>query len=116
MKRFFFYLIFIPIAVVVLLFAVANREVVTLSLDPFSRDQPAMAFDAPLFLILFAVLALGVLVGGIAAWLSQGRNRRALRQARAEAERYRSETEALRTELAGARTRSQPALPAPVPF
>jgi uncharacterized integral membrane protein len=116
MKRFFFYLVFIPIAVVVLLFAVANREVVTLSLDPFSHDQPAMAFDAPLFIILFVVLGLGVVVGGVAAWLSQGRNRRELRQARAEAERSRAETEALRTELAGARAGSRPALPAPVPF
>ena len=116
MKRFLFYLVFIPVAVVVLLFAVANRQMVTLSLDPFSRNPPAMAVDAPLFLILFAVLAIGVLVGGFSAWLGQGRNRKAARLARAEADRYRTEAEALRSQLAGTPATAPPSLPAPMPF
>ncbi|MBV8564699.1 MAG: LapA family protein, partial [Methylobacteriaceae bacterium] len=41
--------------------------------------------------VLFAALMLGVLVGGIASWLSQGKHRRAARQYRAEAARLRAE-------------------------
>jgi hypothetical protein len=116
-KRFLTYLVFVPVAVLVLLFALANREIVTLSLDPFGGGDPALALSAPLFLVLFAVLALGVLIGGCAAWLNQGRNRKAARLARAEADRYRAETERLRSQLSGAAPREpQPALPAPVPF
>jgi uncharacterized integral membrane protein len=116
MKRFAFYLLFIPVAVVVLLFALANREIVTLSLDPFNRSQPAMSITAPLFLVLFAVSMVGVLVGGVATWFNQRKHRRAARQARAEVERYRGEVERLRSQLAGAQRESQPALPAPIPF
>jgi uncharacterized integral membrane protein len=116
MRRFVFYLLFIPAAVLVLLFALANREMVVVSLDPFSRDVPALTFQSPLFLVLFAVLMLGVLVGGMASWIGQAKHRRAARRARAEAERYRAEADRLRSELAGTAPPSQPALPAPVPF
>jgi|tagenome__1003787_1003787.scaffolds.fasta_scaffold20743264_3 uncharacterized integral membrane protein len=118
MKRFALYLVFVPVAVVILLFALANREIVTLSLDPFGADEPALAFTAPLFIVLFIVLMLGVLVGGIASWLNQGGKRRALRQARAEAERYRLEADRLRVQLAGTASpqSSTQALPAPIQF
>jgi uncharacterized integral membrane protein len=116
-KRFLTYLVFVPVAVLVLLFALANREMVTLSLDPFGGGDPTLAVSAPLFIVLFVVLALGVLIGGCAAWLKQGRNRKAARLARTEADRYRAEAERLRSQLAGGAPREpQVALPAPVPF
>jgi uncharacterized integral membrane protein len=116
MKRFLTYLVLFPVGVIIILFALANREVVSLSLDPFSPDTPALSFTAPLFLVLFAVLMLGVLIGGCASWLRQGTHRRAARRARADADRYRAEAERLRSQLAGAAQPNQPALPAPVPF
>lgn len=115
MKRLGFYLILVPVAVVVLIFAVANRHFVTLSLDPFGAASPAVSVNVPLFLLMFAVLMVGVVVGGMASWVNQSRHRRAARHARAELERYRAETERLRAQLAGA-SASQPSLPAPVPF
>jgi len=118
MKRFFYYLILIPVVAVVLAFAFANREWVTLSFDPLNPDAPMAAVDAPLFIILFAILIVGVLLGGFSVWLKQGRHRRAARLARSEAERYKAEAERLRAQLEAA---SQPReshaiLPSPVPF
>ena len=45
----------------------------------------------PLFVVVFATLMLGVLIGGFASWIGQGRHRRAARQARAEVERLRAD-------------------------
>ena len=116
MKRIATYLIIVPVVLLVLLFAVANRHLVTLSLDPFNAAAPALSFQAPLFLVLFVVLALGVLIGGVAAWFKQGRHRRAARQARADMERYRGEAERLRARVSGVEPPPPPTLPAPIPF
>ncbi len=72
MKRFVLTLVFAPIAILVLLFAVANRQLVALSLDPFNAAAPALTFRAPLFLVLFAVLMVGVVVGGRPPGSSRG--------------------------------------------
>lgn len=101
MKRMMGWLLYVPVvlvAILMLLFAVANRGAVTISLDPFNPAAPALTFQLPLFLLLFAVLMLGVLVGGCASWLKQGRHRRAGRLARIEAERHRAEVERLKAQ------------------
>jgi len=116
MKRMLIWLMYVPvvfIAVLVLLFAVANRQWVTLSLDPFNPLAPALTVQAPLFLLLFAVLMLGVLLGGCASWLKQGRHRRAGRKARAEAERHKAEVDRLKAQQGGA---AVPRLTAAAPF
>ncbi len=73
-------IIVVPLAVVIVAFAVANRQAVTVSFDPFSAVSPAYAATLPLFAVIFAVLILGVLIGGIAAWLGQSKWRRAARR------------------------------------
>ena len=72
--------IIVPLAVVIVAFAVTNRQTVTVSFDPFSAASPAYAATLPLFAVIFAVLIFGVLVGGIAAWLRQGKWRRTARR------------------------------------
>jgi uncharacterized integral membrane protein len=99
MRRTFAYLIFVPIAVVLVLLAIANRAPVTLSLDPFTRDAPALSFTAPFFVFLLLAVMFGVVIGGIATWLKQGRHRRLERQYRRDAERLRSETEQLKSAM-----------------
>jgi hypothetical protein len=116
MKRFLFYLIVIPIAVLVLIFAVANRHLVVVSLDPLGARAPGLTVEIPLFLLMFLLLAIGVVLGGIAAWFGQAKHRRAARLARYEADRHRAEAERVRAELAGVETVRRPSLPAPVPF
>lgn len=97
MKAFFKALILVPIALVIVLFSVANRGSVRISLDPFSRDMPTLSYDVPLFAIVLAAVFLGVIVGGVAAWLGQGKHRKAARRNRREVEALRSETQALRS-------------------
>lgn len=85
-------LILFPIAIIVVLLAVANRGPVTLSLDPFSREAPEVAFTVPLFAVIFGAVMLGVLLGGMGAWLAQGKHRRAERQYKREARRLRADS------------------------
>jgi Lipopolysaccharide assembly protein A domain len=85
-------LILLPVAVLVVLLAVANRGPVTVSLDPFSREVPEIAFTVPLFALIFLAVMLGVVIGGVGAWLAQGKHRRAERLYKREARRLRADT------------------------
>ena len=97
MRSFLKALILVPIALLIVLFSVANRAPVRISFDPISRDAPVLAYDLPLFVVVLAALAIGVLIGGLASWLAQGKHRKAARRNRREAEALRSETQALRS-------------------
>ncbi len=56
----------VPVALVAVWLALANRAPVILSLDPFSQESPAIALQMPLYLLLFAAVLVGVLLGGLA--------------------------------------------------
>ena len=84
MRKFLAIAVLVPLAVIIVIFAVANREIVTISLDPFNPSHPAYALRLPLFALIFVLVAFGVVVGGFAAWLGQRRWR--VRARRAEAE------------------------------
>ncbi len=104
--------ILLPVAVVLVAFSLANRHAVTVSLDPFGGAEPSMSLSLPLFVLIFAVLLLGVLLGGVGAWLRQGRWRRQARQEHREAERWRrrAEEEARRAARQGPATAPAAAL------
>lgn len=99
--RFIKALLLLPVAIVVVLLAVANRAPVTLSFDPFTRPEPLIKVTLPLFAVIFAAVALGVLIGGVAAWLAQSKHRRLERRYRREARRLRDERERLRAHSGG---------------
>jgi predicted phage tail protein len=65
------YAVGLPAVVIAVVVAVANRQSVIFSFDPFSQASPALALRLPLFLLLFVVLGLGVLLGGLASLLSR---------------------------------------------
>jgi uncharacterized integral membrane protein len=92
--------IVVPLGLVLIVFAVANRHAVTVSLDPFGSDAPALSATVPLFIVILLCLLMGVIVGGVATWISQGRWRRAARRLDADARALRIEREALKGELA----------------
>ena len=92
MRTFLKALILFPLAILVVLLAVANRGSVTLSLDPFSREAPDLAVTVPLFAVIFAAVMLGVVIGGVGAWLAQAKHRRAERRYKREARLLRAET------------------------
>jgi uncharacterized integral membrane protein len=101
-------LILVPLAVVIVLLAIANRHAVIVSFDPLSMDKPALTAALPLFLVLFLALLAGVIVGGTAAWLRQRKWRRAARRAESDARRLRGENEALKQRIEAAERMPQP--------
>jgi uncharacterized integral membrane protein len=74
-------LVLAALALVFLAFALANRQIVTVSFDPFDQADPALALALPLYQLIFLLLILGVLVGGSAAWLRQAKWRARARRA-----------------------------------
>ena len=63
--------ILVPLAAIIIAFAYANREKVTISFDPFGPNSAAAWQTQPLFVVVIAALILGVIVGGVAVWLRQ---------------------------------------------
>jgi uncharacterized integral membrane protein len=116
MKRLLAVLIFGPLAILLVVLAVANRAPVRLSIDPFNPGSDALSIDLPLFFVAFAALAVGVILGGLAVWLNQGRYRRSARREHNAAVRWQRQAEraeARGEQTAPASTSSGPALPAP---
>ena len=71
MRKFLTALVVIPLGLILMVFAVANRHFVTVSFDPFITNDPSFSVTLPLFLLLILVAALGVLAGGCAVWFGQ---------------------------------------------
>ncbi len=79
--------VFIPLAIVLIALAVANRDPVAFTLDPFNPGNPGLTVTLPLFAYLFAALALGLVIGSMATWFRQGRYRKLARQRSADADK-----------------------------
>lgn len=107
MRKFFTALVVLPLALLFIIFAVANRHFVTVSFDPFDSSTPAVAVALPLFVVIIVTAIFGVLAGGIATWFRQGRWRRAARSHDAEAQRLRAELADLRARHATVGTPAQ---------
>jgi uncharacterized integral membrane protein len=106
------WIVIVPIAAVIIAFAVANRQTVTVSFDPFSSANPAYAATLPLFAVIFAVLILGVIVGGVAAWIRQSQWRRRARQLDGEVRALHEEIDGIRRRFGT--TEKPPPAPEPV--
>jgi uncharacterized integral membrane protein len=106
-------LIVAPLAVVIVAFAVANRQSVTVSFDPFSATTPAYAMTLPLFALIFVLLILGVLVGGTAAWIGQTKWRRSARKLDSEVRALHQELDAIRRRFT---PETHPAAGEPTPY
>jgi hypothetical protein len=108
MRRFLILFVLLPLAVIAVALSVANREGVVLSLDPFGGGEPRWSVAMPLFILLFATLGIGILVGGVATWFGQGKWRKAARAERANAARLRQDVERLRERVTTAPALSPP--------
>lgn len=88
--------------------AVTNKHAVDLKLNPFNPEDGRLTLVAPLFAYLFAMLIAGVVVGGVASWMSQGKWRRMARNRTQEAMRWKAEADRLMRERdAGVERRKQ---------
>jgi uncharacterized integral membrane protein len=103
MRKFFTALIVIPLALIFVVFAVANRHFVTVSFDPFNSANPSISVSLPLFVLIIAIAVLGVIAGGLATWFGQRRWRRAARQHEADARTARAQLAELRSQAASMR-------------
>lgn len=96
-KRIVGWLVLVPLCLVVLVFALANRHQVAVNFNPLvAAQETAPGFGMPLFLVIYAVLFIGISLGGLAVWFTQTGHRR-------EEKRLRRENEELRTALDRAR-------------
>lgn len=101
-KRFVGWFILVPLCAILVIFALANRHVVSVRFDPVSPDNPLIGnVDVPFFVVIYSMLFIGIVLGGIAVWFTQGPNRQAKR-------RYRREADRLTRELADARKAPRP--------
>ena len=66
MRKLFTALIVIPLGLIFIVFAVANRHFVTVSFDPFNSADPSVAVRLPLFVVIILIAIMGVVAGGLA--------------------------------------------------
>ena len=100
MRTLFRLFVIVPVAVVLLMFAFANRHLVTVSFDPFAgNDVAGPSITAPLFILLILAIGVGVILGGLSGWFRLAKLKRALRETRAEADEARIEAARLRREM-----------------
>ena len=97
-KRIISLLILVPIAIVLIVLSVANRQSVTLALNPFDRSDHVMSLTLPFFVFLFAAVIFGMIIGSAATWLSQGKHRARARTSKKEAVKWHKEADRLKAE------------------
>lgn len=102
LNRVLIVVVLLPLAVILIALAVANRMPVAFTLDPFNPGNPGLTLQLPLFVMLFLALGLGLLLGSFATWWKQGRYRK-------EARNKSREVQSLINEI----SQRKPAPPAP---
>ena len=78
--KIFYRLVFVPVAAVFVVFAVANRHTLTLNLWPLPLE-----IDLPVYIAVLGALAVGMAIGGSAQWISDGKWRRRARAGKRKA-------------------------------
>ena len=98
LRRIVWLLIALPAGLLLVTLAVVNRHEVRLVLDPFQPETPVVSLVLPFYAYLFVVLLLGVVLGGTAVWVTQGRWRRSARMHGKRAARWHAEADRLTRE------------------
>jgi uncharacterized integral membrane protein len=98
-RKIFTALVVVPLGIVVVALAVVNRQPVTISFDPFSAAAPVLEATVPLYGLVLLIAIAGVVIGGAAAWLRQGKWRRSARRLDAEVRNLRAENDVLKRRL-----------------
>lgn len=105
LKKLFWLLMMVVVGIPLIALTLSNRNPVELSLAhlktltfemfPFIPDTLSL----PFWYYLFAALIAGILVGGFATWVSQGRWRKAARQRTREAHEWRAKSDQFAQQL-----------------
>ena len=94
--KFVFWIFVLLVALVLAVFAVSNRESVTLGLWPVP-----FLVEIPLYVAMLAALAVGFVLGEVTAWISGRRRRREGRQRRRQLASLEGELRATQAQLLG---------------
>lgn len=109
LKRLTGWFVLIPLCLILVIFALANRQTVTIHLDPLSLENPLIGpFEVPMYFVIYGTLLFGVLIGGIASWFSAGRVRRERRQFRKQAHQLENEIKNQQAQRAGSMAQLEP--------
>ncbi|MCC2096402.1 MAG: LapA family protein [Hyphomicrobiales bacterium] len=100
MKTILKWLLLLPVAAAIIVFSIYNRHAVDVVVDPSGIVFAGMKIALPLYIVVFAAMVIGVIAGGVASWLKQGKHRKAAREARSEARKTQAEAERLRSQVA----------------
>lgn len=101
MVKFISWIIFLIVALVIAMLSVANREIVTFSLDPLP-----FLFDLPLYILLLAAGFLGLVIGALSVWLRKTSAAMESRALRRDVAALKSRESALMRELEEERAKS----------
>jgi uncharacterized integral membrane protein len=82
------WLLLLPLTLIFVAFAVANRHAVVISLDP-----TPLSIEAPLYGLIFAGIFVGLIAGGVIAWIRAGRVRGQLRETQRNLRRLEADVE-----------------------
>ncbi len=85
------WLVTVPLALVLVVFAVDNRAMVNVSFWPTPFE-----IDMPFYLVVLAALLAGFLLGELTAWVNGGKKRREAREKGRRVRELESELETLR--------------------
>ncbi len=93
----------LPLAIVAVVFAISNRAAATLNLWPFG-----ISVEAPLFILVLGSALVGLIAGGVIAWLSASTTRQRRRAAVHRADSAQRELAYLRQKIERERIAESP--------
>jgi uncharacterized integral membrane protein len=97
MKKLVNIVVLVPIGILLIVLSVANRQMVTLALNPFNPADSVLSASAPFFVFLFLAVIVGMILGSLATWFSQGKYRKRARIEASQAVKWHAEAEKHRT-------------------
>ena len=92
-KRIIGLAIFVPLGIILIMLSVANRQAVTLALNPFDPADSLLSVTLPFFVFLFLALIIGMIIGSLATWFKQGKHRKRARVNANEAVKWHTEAD-----------------------
>ena len=98
--RYVRYFILGLIGLALILIAIANRQIVTVQLEPFGLGAPfPQPVDVPLFVVIFAAALGGLVAGFLMEWIRERKHRRAVYDQQRETSDLRKEVKRLATKV-----------------
>ena len=92
-KRIVNVVILIPVAIVLIVLSVANRQPVTLAFNPFRPEDSLLSVTAPFFVYIFLATIFGLVLGALITWFTQGKYRKRARIEASEAVKWHTEAD-----------------------